>query len=387
MKNRNCLISLLLALALCLSLCPAAFAADTENIAYLPRLDLVLDDCEDYDLSVVDNSDIQVSNVLRAFATVPLDKIDEAFGYVELLRDGPFQLKMTYCDDLDYKPGVLCIYAAFDYTGSADPGILPEGSVPVGGGDSVAVMIYPDEETGTADVNVACGLNFQFADEWWGKKPVEAKKNQEIKGYVSGPEYYEDYVDSLGNRYHVSFCIPIIDDIGPNGQEAYQALVNCDLIPIMDDTVAAMEDGLSISCDEISYTAYKNGPMISLVICIHYTGNDIVSYRTFNYSMDVDAVLTERLADYSHPLSSNWPLRAIKEFFTEQYGSMDTVMETPALKEAYDATVERISDPDYVLPVFLGANGQFFCIPLIDTPTGQYPYILHVPSVPDPIIQ
>ena len=164
------LVSALLALALCLGLGGTALGAD--GGAVLPRLDVALGTCEDYELSANDEYvQYGMDPFQCASATVALADIDSAFGYVRLLRDGPFQLEMTYCDELVYTPGTTTYLAAFDYTGGADTGVLPPGGVPVGGGQALGVMIYLDEEGGTADILVAYGKGFSFTDSWDGREP------------------------------------------------------------------------------------------------------------------------------------------------------------------------------------------------------------------------
>lgn len=173
------LVSLLLAMAVCLGLGGTALAAENGGPA-LPRLDTALGICENYELSV---NDEYVAYGMDSFqcasATVALGDIDRAFGYIQLLRDGPFQLEMTYCDELVYEPGTTAYLAAFDYAGGGDAGILPPGGVPVGGGQALGVMIYPDQEAGTADILAVCGRGFSFTDSWDGDEAAPEEVMEE----------------------------------------------------------------------------------------------------------------------------------------------------------------------------------------------------------------
>lgn len=179
-------LSFLLALAMCLGLGTSVSAAEEPA---LPSLEVYLEPCENYEEGVADNAGYSLDDFLWASATVPLAGIDRALGYMTLLEEGPFRLALAQCvtflkdggqreesscGALAYGPDADGFAAAFDFTGGGDPGLIPGAMAPVGGGRAVGVLVQPDEDAGTADIQLFCAAGFRFADRWEGVGGEEA---------------------------------------------------------------------------------------------------------------------------------------------------------------------------------------------------------------------
>ena len=96
------LVCVLLALALCLGLGGAALAGGEDDGPVLPRLDVYLEEYEDYEEGVSDSSDydlegLEIDPFSWEVATVALEDIDKALGYMTLLEEGPFDLELGAC--------------------------------------------------------------------------------------------------------------------------------------------------------------------------------------------------------------------------------------------------------------------------------------------------
>ena len=185
----------LAALALCIGLGlvsgQTALAAGT---AELPRLDVWLGECEDYTLGIVQMGGEQ-GDFLCAQATVDMDSIDRALGYIELLTDPRFQLKTLEMDELVYESGSRPIMGAFDYTGRAEPGAVAAGSGFYEDGASVMAAVYPGRDT--ASVVVLCGSGFAFVEDWETPKPA----------YLPALDAYFDGVNCVsGEMEDGSYC-------------------------------------------------------------------------------------------------------------------------------------------------------------------------------------
>ena len=181
------LVCVLLALALCLGLGGAALAGGEDDGPVLPRLDVYLEEYEDYEEGVSDSSDydlegLEIDPFSWEVATVALEDIDKALGYMTLLEEGPFDLELgaclalvqdgesyedvpaEHCGELHYEPDVKGFAAVFDYVGDADVSLIPGGMAPVGGGSAVGVQINVYEDT--ADINVFCAKGIRFTEDW-----------------------------------------------------------------------------------------------------------------------------------------------------------------------------------------------------------------------------
>ena len=180
-------VSLLLVLALCLGLGTVALADGEDGGAVVPRLDVYLDGCQDYEEGVSDPSvygveDLEFDPFSWASATVALEDIDKALGYMTLLEDGPFALELDactaltlvgdsyedvpaeHCGELRYEPNVKGFSAVFSYTGDASVSVIPGGFAPVGGGSAVGVQINVYEDT--VGIDVFCAQGIRFTEEW-----------------------------------------------------------------------------------------------------------------------------------------------------------------------------------------------------------------------------
>ena len=151
----------LISLLLCLVLGAISLADSPDGGAAVPRLDVYLDGCRDYEEGVSDPSvygvdDLEFDPFSWASATVGLEDVDRALGYMALLEDGPFELELDactaltpvgdsyedvpaeHCGELRYAPGVKGFSAVFSYVGDASVGVIPGGFAPVGGGSAGA---------------------------------------------------------------------------------------------------------------------------------------------------------------------------------------------------------------------------------------------------------
>ena len=220
------LLALFLALALCLSLGITALAdggldvhdglgalankdqekeedvpaaAEGDGPA-LPRLSVYLDGHGTCEEGVADNAEYGMDDFLWATATVPMEDLDLALGYMKLLEAGPFQLElaqcvttlegeprqeveMERCADLAAQPDAMAFWATFDYAGPEDVGLIPGAMTPVGGKKAVGVMVQLYD--GAVDISLFCGQGFRFAEEW---EDMSAGGGTAVSGETDQPD-------------------------------------------------------------------------------------------------------------------------------------------------------------------------------------------------------
>ena len=212
------LVCMLLALAMCLGLGAAALAEGEDAGPALPRLDVYLEEYEDYEEGVNDASDydlegLEIDPFSWEVATVALEDIDKALDYMTLLEEGPFDLELTaclalvqegeryddvpaeHCGELRYEPDVKGFAAVFDYVGDADVSLIPGGMAPVGGGSAVGVQINVYEDT--AGINVFCAKGIRFAEDW---EPSDGLPDQKEGGLPNISDIYDMLAEKVAGK-------------------------------------------------------------------------------------------------------------------------------------------------------------------------------------------
>ena len=157
------LVSLILALALCLGLGGTALA---KGSAEIPRPDAYLDDdCVFYDAEMV-KPDSGAEKFHHIQAAVEIDDVDELEDYLYFLDEGPFDLTLIYSEGIG-DPSYENKAAFYEYTGEDDPGTIQAGDGLALDLDApVQAAIFMEEDDGMAVLVLLCAKGFDLVKKW-----------------------------------------------------------------------------------------------------------------------------------------------------------------------------------------------------------------------------
>lgn len=253
-----------------------------------------------------------------------------------------------------------CSTSAFP---AASPSASPaEQSAAPSAGASPAVSETPAPETETPAPTASASPASPSASD----AQSAADKYVSVQYDMSG-----EYTDSVGNVYNYSYSVPrfdISDAADSVNQEIYDSLM-----PLIDEAQELMNGGFSLLVSGISYDAYLNGSIVSVVARANYDGT-YMNYYVWSMDAesqsvaDADALFAYTGMGADGTTLSDVAAACVGEYYAAQYKDLTNSF----IREQYDKTLsaENLSEARY----YLGEGGALFAVVKIYTVAGAEYY-------------
>lgn len=186
-----------------------------------------------------------------------------------------------------------------------------------------------------------------------------------------------EYTDGVGNVYNYSFAIPRFDISGSAAETANQEIYDL-LMPLIEEAQELMGGGYSLLVSDISYAAYLNGSIVSLVVSVDYDGAYTDCYIRNMDAESKAAADDEALFAYTGMGADGTTITdvtaaCVGEYYSERYKDLTN----SSVREQYDKTLssDNLAEARY----YLGEGGTLYAIVRIYAVAGAEYYYETVP--------
>lgn len=192
--------------------------------------------------------------------------------------------------------------------------------------------------------------------------------------------YYEtsvDYTDGVGNHYNADFVIPELKMSSSDALEANDEIRE-ECKKWIDESVEASKKKYSLICTEVSYEAWFNGRLLTLITTIKLDVNQIVYYMVYTFDVTTGEELdNEDIAEQVLKISEDELELKIKDAMLNYFvDNCNTTNKDDIYYEQLEQTISEDNIDDAEVYLDKSGNAYIHCVIYSIAGAGSYEHLI-----------